>query len=179
MRTTKYFSKIAFAILVVAMFALTAANPFPARLSMINQTGENIYLYLRDSKGELVYYLTITGKAQPDNWLSLSMSDREQFRKDNTSDFTIERETYAAEIYACGLVMEGKMDLTRNLQLNITPCEDMLRTDAPRYKGEPSMEKPNWFLEPGMSDWRFKFIPLEVAPKDYPNTTPVAGFEIN
>ena len=47
--------------------------------------------------------------------------------------------------------------MIKKIMLTFPPCEEMFRTDKPKYLGEPSMEKPNWFRAPGMADWQFKF----------------------
>jgi hypothetical protein len=44
----------------------------------------------------------------------------------------------------------------------------MLDFDAPRYLGEPTFEKPNWFLAPGMANWRFRYFLPEVDLNNYP-----------
>lgn len=61
------------------------------------------------------------------------------------------------EITACGYTATGTMNLKRNLRLTFTPCDEMLQSDKPRYLGEPSMEKRNWFRAPGMASWQWKF----------------------
>jgi hypothetical protein len=92
----------------------------------------------------------------------------EQFKKENTTLFTIERKIYEARLIGCGVVMDGTMDLTTNLHLNITPCMDMIRYDDPKYLGEPTFEKPNWFRAPGMGNWRFRYFLPEVDLDNYP-----------
>jgi hypothetical protein len=77
--------------------------------------------------------------------------------------FTIERKVYEAQVYACGVTATGKIDLTRNLLLNFVACDQWWQTSHPRFLGEPSQEKPNWFMTPGMADWRFVFPKIDAT----------------
>jgi len=142
------------------------------------------------------YYLRISGEPEPlptptpdvnykptpgvTPTVTPTLYYKEAWIENNTSMFTIEREIYYARIVACGVVMDGTIDLTRNLKLNITPCYSMLRYEDPRYLGEPSMEKPNWFRAPGMSLWRFQYtlpkVDLETYPT-LPNLVPEREFK--
>ena len=78
------------------------------------------------------------------------------------------KDIYQAEVFACGMRAKGEIDLTRNLKLNFTACDDMAEYWRPKYHGEPSMEKPNWFKGPGMSEWRFVYgVPPEPFDWEY------------
>lgn len=146
-------------ILMILSTTLVAVSPWPSRLTMINQTGDNIYIWLfeDDEKTLLNYYFVVEGEPLP-RPIPVNFNFA-QFRKDHTETFHIERKFYTAWILACGVMMEGKMDVEKgNLQLNITPCSDMIQFDKPRYLGEPTLEKPNWFFQPNMDKWRFKYI---------------------
>ena len=143
--------------LLLLMVSLTAANPWKARLTIINQTKEPIYISME----------------YPYTWLRVPYIEIIDVTKKPRTVFTIERGVYQdVEIYACGAIAKGTMDLTRNLRLNFTDCDQMLRSDKPQYLGEPSMEKPNWFREPGMAGWRFVFsTPVEQAPVSEPENS--------
>ncbi len=143
-------SKVLVLALVLFMF-LTAASPFPARFTVINQTGSDIYIVLFDADSGNPDYPQL--KITKDG----TVEDAER----PTTVFTIERKVYDAQVYACGEVAMGKIDLTRNLQLNFVQCDEWGQTSHPRFLGEPSQEKPNWFLTPGMADWRFVFPEIE------------------
>lgn len=177
---------LAILMIVVLVMGVTAANPWKARLRIINQTGDDIYLNLYDMEtGLKQYYLRIPGVPEPDPTSTPDVRYtpqpdvtptvtptpfmREGWIDDNTTMFTIEREIYYARIVACGVVMDGTIDLTRNLKLNITPCWSMFRYEDPRYLGEPSMEKPNWFRAPGMALWRFQYVLPKIDLETYPN----------
>jgi hypothetical protein len=136
---------------LVLVMVLSAASPFLARFTVINQTGSDIYVRLSDMKSGNPDYplLTITTDG--------TVKDAEK----PTTIFTIDRKVYEAQVFACGQTAIGKIDLTRNLQLNFVSCDQWWQTDHPRFLGEPSQEKPNWFLTTGMADWRFVFPAIE------------------
>jgi hypothetical protein len=138
---------------VVLAMVLIAASPFPARFTVINQTGADIFVRLSDVKSGNPDYplLTVT--------IDGTVKDAER----PTTVFTIERKVYDAQVFACGKTALGKIDLTRNLQLNFVSCDQWWQTDHPRFLGEPSQEKPNWFLTPGMADWRFVFPAVDAS----------------
>ncbi len=139
-------------VLGVVLFTfLTAASPFPARFTVYNQTGSDIFIRLTDVKTGNPDYplLTVTKDG--------TVKDAER----PTTIFTVERKVYEAQVFACGVNATGKIDLTRNLLLNFVACDQWWQTDHPRFRGEPSQEKPNWFLTPGMADWRFVFPAIE------------------
>ena len=126
-------------VLVVLGAALIAANPWKARLDIINKTGENVYIRMR----------------YPYTWLTARYTDGQTTK----TRFTIERDIYQdVEITACGVTAVGTMNLERNLRLTFTSCDQMFHSDKPQYLGEPGFEKPNWFRTPGMAGWQFKYI---------------------
>jgi len=118
---------------VLLAAGLISASPFLARFEVLNQTDEAIYISMD----------------YPYSWLAVPAGESVQF--------TVERDVYDAKVYACGLEVDGTIDLNRNLRLNFTPCYSMMQTDLPKYIGEPSMEKVNFFRAPGTADWQFKF----------------------
>ena len=120
-------------VLILLAAGLIAANPNLARFEVYNQTEETIYISMD----------------YPYSWLTVPAGEKVRF--------TVERDVYDAKVYACGLEVSGTIDLERNLRLNFTPCYSMLQTDLPKYIGEPSMEKVNFYRAPGESDWQFKF----------------------
>lgn len=127
--------KIAFGLVVLLLLAtvLMAANPFPATLTVINKTDGNV----------------IISMAYPYSFLVVGPG--------STSKFTIERDVYDAQITACGKTKSGTVDMMHNLKLNFTPCAAWGDKSAPKYLGEPTMEKPNWNRSPGVADFRFQY----------------------
>lgn len=157
---------IKLALLAMLSILLIAANPWLARFTVINQTDAKVYIILQS---EDHFYPQLTAKpAKPD----AVYIDLDELQELQTSRFTMERDVYHATVHACGVVAEGKIDLTRNLRLNFTPCEDMLQYTHPRYMGEPSMEKPNWFLTPGLSNWRFVYSKPDLSTFNQEPATP-------
>jgi len=127
--------KIFIILLVMAavVLLLVAANEWPARLTVRNQTDADVIVSLDYPYGWLV---TAPG---------------------TTNEFHIERGVYNALVTACGETASGVMDLEHNLKLNFTPCAAWPNEDSPKYLGEPTMEKPNWFKSPGTAEWRFQY----------------------
>jgi hypothetical protein len=162
-------------VIMILSTILIAANPWPARLTIINQTGDNLYIWMFEDpeKEMLKYYMGIEGttlpRPIPDHF------NFSAFRKENTTVFTVDRQVYTVWLMGCGVMMEGKLDMSSNVQLNITPCEDMVRYENPRYLGEPTLEKPNWFRSPGAANWRFKYILPKVNLATYPEYSEAAG----
>lgn len=165
---------IIFAILLAA-FVLSAVNPWPSTLSVWNFTGDNVYIRLK-YRGEQKYFLTVTPQGNSDTYY--------------LSRFDIVRRSYTAEVTACEMTtLWARMNLNYNLRLNFTPCESMKQYWTPKYWGEPTQEKPNFFITgtygqhvPENDPWygyfynlkRFRFI-YDVQPgrcwndsKDYP-----------
>jgi len=128
-------NKIALVIAAVILLAviLVAANSFPATLTVVNQTDGNVIISL-----EYPYSFLVV-------------------KPDSTHQFTIARDTYVSIVTACGETTTGTINLNHNLKLNFTPCAAWGNTSAPKYLGEPTMEKPNWNRKPGVDDWRFEY----------------------
>jgi len=130
-------------LLAIASTVLVAANPWKSRLVIINKTGEDIHIFME----------------YPYTWLKVPYIEPENKSDKPKTVFTIERDVYTdVEISACGYSAVGTMNLNRNLQLTFVPCDEMIRYEKPRFLGEPSLEKPNWFREPGMANWQWKPI---------------------
>ena len=128
-------NKLALVITMVVLLAviLVAANSFPATLTVINKTDGNVIISL-----EYPYSFLVV-------------------KPESTHKFTIARDTYVSTVTACGETASGTMNLNHNLKLNFTPCAAWGNTSAPKYLGEPTMEKPNWNRSPGVDDWRFDY----------------------
>ena len=154
-------------LILFSLVMIAAANPWKAQFKVRNQTPEDIYLILYPAlEEEGIIYPQLRVDAFDLEESEKTLYDRDELVELQSTRFTIVRDVYKAEVQACGMRAVGTIDLTRNLKLNFTPCEDMASYWKPKYLGEPSMEKPNWFRAPGMSDWRFVFqVPPE--PVDY------------
>jgi len=150
-------------LFILAVFSLIAANPWKARFKVINLTDADIFIILQSESEDGTDYPQLIARTAPkrDKVEVVSDNPNDKIREDATTLFTIDRDTYMAEVVACGMRARGIIDLTRNLKLNFTECEKMAQWGTPKYHGEPSMEKPNWFKAPGMINWRFVY---EVPP---------------
>ena len=126
---------IIFGVLLAAML-LSAVSPWPATLRVWNFTGDNIYFTLK-YRGVQKYFLTATPEGNsPLYYLSV---------------FDLERRQYTAQVTACGTTTTwGKMNMVNNLRLTFTGCESMKQFWTPKYWGEPTMEKPNF--------WNFAYL---------------------
>jgi hypothetical protein len=120
-------------VLAVAAVILAAANPWPARLEVINRSEQGV----------------IVNMGYPYSYLHIPAG--------GSRTFTIERDVYAAAVTACGVTKSGTMDMTKNLRLTFTPCGGMKHSEAPRYPGERSMEKPNWESAPAKPEFQFQY----------------------
>lgn len=170
--TKKRIILLTFTILIVFSLVFTAAaNPWKARFKVRNQTEQDIIIILVPIEEEGEYYSQLVVPAynvEDENEAARAIKDIEELRENQSTKFTIERSLYEAEVFACGMRAKGTIDLTRNLKLNFTPCEDMAEYWRKKYHGEPSMEKPNWFKGPGMSEWRFVYgVPPESLDWEY------------
>ena len=153
-------------LFILAVFSLIAANPWRARFKVINLTDADIFIILHPESEDGTDYPQLIARTAPeqdeDEDEVVSDNPTDEIREDATTVFTIDKDTYTAEVIACGMRAQGTIDLTRNLKLNFTECEKMAQYWTPKYHGEPSMEKPNWFKAPGMIEWRFVY---EVPPE--------------
>jgi hypothetical protein len=145
---------VIFVVLLAAML-LSAVGPWPATLTVLNNTDDSVYIKLSQS-GVMKYFLTATTDGNTDTT--------------SKSVFDIERGTYTAVVTQCQTTTTwGKMNIKTNLRLNFTSCEsqkqagmlvykhrwwksaygwdynEILHYFAPRYWGEPTMEKPIFF----------------------------------
>lgn len=119
-------------LLVLAVF-IVAANPFPATLTVNNKSDGNVIISM-----EYPYSFLVVGP-------------------NTTKKFTIERAVYNGQVTACGKTKSGTMDMEHNLKLTFTPCAAWGNKNAPKFLGEPTMEKPNWNRSPSSTDWRFQY----------------------
>lgn len=124
---------LAILALLLVVGIIMAANPFPATLTVKNQTDMNVIISM-----EYPYSFLVV-------------------KPESTAKFTIARGKYSGVVTACGKTKSGTMDLNHNLKLNFTPCAAWGNTSAPKYLGEPTQEKPNWNRRPGVADWRFDY----------------------
>jgi hypothetical protein len=151
-------------VILIAAFVLSAINPWPSVLTIYNWTGDNIYLRLKYC-GEQKYFLTAHGDSC-----------------DQPVTFDLARKKYSAEVTACGVTTtSAKLDMNHNLKLTFTDCDSMRQWWTPKYWGEPSMEKPNFYqddytwksvlADPSLrrlhwNEWKFKYS----LPEDYDKT---------
>lgn len=137
-------------IVAILFPKMVIAKSEKVRLTIINQTGEDIYIRIDQ-------YTMLTAKyIEPD-----FLNDKP------TTVIDMGRDRYqGVEIYACGAISTGDLDLTRNLKLNFTPCEEMYKTDSRKYPGEPSMEKYNWRMAPGKVNQRFSYYDVNILDYD-------------
>jgi hypothetical protein len=119
-------------LVLLAAFLLSAVSPWPAVLTVVNYTGENIYFRLK-YRGEQKYFLTATPEGNSSSYY--------------VSRFDVVRRTYTSnEVTACETTTTwARFDLNNNLRLVFTPCESMKQYWTPKYWGEPGMEKPNFW----------------------------------
>jgi hypothetical protein len=123
-------------LVLLAAFLLSAVSPWPAVLTVQNYTGDNIYFRLK-YRGEQKYFLTATSDGNAYNGVTGY----------HVSRFDIVRRTYTGnEVTACGTTTTwARFNLTTNLRLRFTACESMKQYWMPKYWGEPTMEKPNFY----------------------------------
>ncbi len=133
-------------IFVILIPTIVSAKSEEVRLTIINQTGEEIYIKINQ-------YTFLTAKyIEPD-----FMNEKP------TTVFTLERDRYqGVEIFACGAITTGDIDLTSNLKINFTPCEEMSKMGSRKYRSEPSMEKFNWQMTTGKANWRFRSTDVNI-----------------
>jgi hypothetical protein len=98
--------------LVILSAIVVAANDWPAKLRVINQSDQPVVVNL----GYPYQYLYVAAGA------------------DKT--FHIEKDEYTASVWYCGDEIGSTMDITRSLRLRFKPCSVL-----PGTRGESSMEK--------------------------------------
>jgi len=136
---------IIFGVLLAALL-LSAVSPWPATLRIWNFTGDNVYLTLK-YRGVQKYFLTATPQGNSDTYY--------------LSVFDITRLTYNAQVTACSTTTTwGRLRMASNVRLTFTSCEAMKQYMTPKYWGEPTMEKPNFWnwngdesVPPNMGWW--------------------------
>ena len=120
------------AILFMGIVPALAAEDEPdlVRLTVINKTDGKVFLQLN---GENAYFLTIPAGA--------------------TSLFTVEREEFVRQTWACGAYGKGFLDMSSQVKLVFTPCG----FEAPNA-GEPTQEKVSLFDSPDGLYWRYQDV---------------------
>ena len=98
---------IIFGVLLAALL-LSAVSPWPAKLTVINGTGDNIYITLK-YRGEQKYFLTATPKGNsPDYQVSV---------------FELVRRVYSAKVTACATTTEwGRLRMASQVRLVFPNC---------------------------------------------------------
>lgn|GEM_PF-1225258 len=129
------------AFFVVALL-LSAVSPWPAKLTIINYTGDNIYIRLSVA-GVQKYFLTATPLGNTTTRY-VSVFEVERLTGD-VRELGLRR-VYVAEVTACGVTRSGTMDIRKNLRLTFTDCRQMVDWTRPQYWGEPRMEKVNFYV---------------------------------
>jgi hypothetical protein len=123
----KKMSVLVILVLLVIGALFIAANDWPAKLRVINNSEEAVVLNL----GVPYQYLYVAAGGE--------------------LTFHIEKDIYDASVWYCGDTQGRTMDLTRNLKLNFTSC-----FGSPSYLGERSMEKPDFDGGP-KRDFQFQY----------------------
>ena len=128
---------IIFGVLLAALL-LSAVSPWPAILTVVNNTGDNIYITLK-YRGEQKYFLTATPKGNsPDYGVSV---------------FELVRRVYSAQVTACATTTEwGRLRMASNIRLVFTDCTAMKQWTT-KFWGEPTMEKVNFFVAPNGAEF--------------------------
>lgn len=122
-------------VLMVLTLATIAAAAWPATLTVINNSELDVYIRLE----------------YPYTFLRAPAED--------TTVFAIERGEYPAVVTYCDITHDGTMDLTTNLRLIFTECTGLNAPQLPKYMGEPSMEKVNWYRTPP-TNFQFQYEAL-------------------
>ena len=117
---------------LLAAFLLSAVDPWPAVLTVVNYTGENVYIWLK-YRGVQKYYLVASSKGNSGDY--------------NVSRFDIARRTYTdSKVVACQTSTTwARFNLNQDLRLTFTECAKMKQIYTPKYWGVPGDEKPNFF----------------------------------
>lgn len=123
-------------VLAVLALLTVAASAWPATLTVINNSAQDVYIRLEYP------YTFLRAPAE------------------ETTVFAIERDDYPAIVTYCDITNDGTMDLNSNLRLIFTECTGLNAPQLPKYMGEPSMEKVNWYRTPPMN-FQFQYEALE------------------
>jgi hypothetical protein len=120
------------AILFVGVIPALAAEHEDglARLTVVNNTDGKVFLQLN---GTHAYFLTVGAGS--------------------TAEYTLEREEFERQTWACGAYGKGTLDMSTQVKLVFTPCG----VKAPNA-GEPTMEKVSLFDSPEGIAWRYQDI---------------------
>ncbi|MCK5315741.1 MAG: hypothetical protein KAJ53_11485 [Anaerolineales bacterium] len=133
MKKTVVLAMMLLAILFVGVVPALAAEddaPDLARLTVINKTDGKVFLQLN---GTNAHFLTIGAGS--------------------TAEFTVEKEEFVRQTWACGAYAKGLLDMSSQVKLVFTPCG----IDAPNA-GEPTQEKIDMADSPGGMYWRYQDV---------------------
>lgn len=136
MKTKRSFSLLFVVLVLLLALSAIAASEWKATLTVINNSEEDVYIRLEYP------YTFLRAPAE------------------ETTTFAIERAEYPAIVTYCEITNDGTMDLNTNLRLVFTECTGLNAPHLPKYMGEPSMEKVNWYRTPPMS-FQFQYEALE------------------
>ena len=132
---------ILFGVLLLALL-LSAANPWNAKLTVLNYTEDNVFIQLL-YRSQPQYFLTATVQGNTTEY--------------HKSLFDVSRKKYDTKVTACGVTVEGTMDLNSNLKLVFTECLKMIQYLHPQYWAEPGFEKPNFYHQFEWVNWKFQY----------------------
>lgn len=110
------------AFLLVAL-VLSAANPFPAILTIRNRSGGTVFMQLT---GDDNYFFTVPSG--------------------RTMQFEVTRDIYSSTVTACDTTVSGVIDLNTNVRLSFPNCYKqfrLLEQGLTEAFGEPTLEKVN------------------------------------
>lgn len=116
------------AFLLVAL-VLSAANPFPAILTIRNRSGGTVFMQLT---GDDNYFFTVPSG--------------------RTMQFEVTRDIYSSTVTACDTTVSGVIDLNTNVRLSFPNCYKqfrLLEQGLTEAFGEPKVEKVNMVSGPG------------------------------
>jgi len=132
MKKTVVLALMILAILFVGVLPALAAEHEPemSRLTVVNKTDGKVFLQLN---GTNAHFLTIGAGS--------------------TAEFTVEREEYVRQTWACGAYAKGLLDMSSQVKLVFTPCG----IEAPNA-GEPTQEKIDMADSPGGLYWRYQDV---------------------
>jgi hypothetical protein len=111
-------------VFVLVALVLSAADPFPAILTIRNRSGEDVFVQLTGDEGN--YFFTVPSG--------------------DTTAFEVERDVYDASVTACGETVNGTIDLETNVRLAFPDCYKqyrLLERSLTAAFGEPKVEKVN------------------------------------
>ena len=132
MKKTIVQTMIIVTILFMGVVPAMAAEDEPdlVRLTVINKTDGKVFLQLNATNA---HFMTIPAG--------------------ETSIFTVEREDYVRQTWACGLYAKGTLDMSSQVKLVFTRCG----YKAPNA-GEPTQEKVSLYDSPSGLYWRYQDV---------------------